>query len=119
MWIEAGFRLASDDDPGLARFAARNPGLFLVATSTDQIVASAMGAWDGRRGWIYHLTTSASHRRNGIASLVITRFEAELRDLSAVQVNVVVRQGNNAGREFWLAAGYDAVPSRQFGKDLT
>ena len=69
LWLAAGFRLLGDDDAGLATFADRNPGLFLVATApSGAILGSAMGAWDGRRGWLYHVATAASYRRTGVAS---------------------------------------------------
>ena len=119
LWAAALFRLHGDDDAGLARFAARNPGLFLVATSSSgTIVASAMGAWDGRRGWIYHVATAVTHRRTGVASLLIERIERQLRELGAVRVNVLIRDGNDRGRAFWTAAGYELSGSRQYGKDL-
>jgi ribosomal protein S18 acetylase RimI-like enzyme len=119
LWLAAGFRLLGDDDAGLATFAERNPGLFVVATtSSGTIVGSAMGAWDGRRGWIYHVATAATYRRAGVASVLVARIETRLAELGAVRVNVLVRDGNERGRAFWTAAGYEAA-SRQFGKDLT
>src|SRR5262245_32420028 len=82
LWLAAGFRLLADDDTGLATFADRNPGLFLVATTVSgAIVGSAMGAWDGRRGWIYHVATGASYRRTGVASTLVGRIEARLAEL--------------------------------------
>src|SRR5262245_33199825 len=128
LWQRAGFRLIGDDDAGLARFAARNPGLFLVGVvsrpgtsgevAPGTIVASAMGAWDGHRGWIYHVTTAVSHRRTGIAATLIARIEAALAELGAPRVNVLVRDGNDAGRAFWQAAGYELAGSTQYGKPL-
>jgi ribosomal protein S18 acetylase RimI-like enzyme len=119
LWTAALFRLHGDDDAGLARFAARNPGLFLVATTASgTIVASAMGAWDGRRGWIYHVATAVTHRRTGVASILIERIETQLAELGAVRVNVLIRDGNDRGRAFWTAAGYELSSSRQYGKDL-
>ena len=118
LWLAAGFRLLGDDDAGLATFADRNPGLFLVATEpSGAIVGSAMGAWDGRRGWLYHVATAASYRRTGVASALVGHVERRLAELGVVRVNVLVREGNERGRAFWTASGYDAA-SRQFGKDL-
>ena len=118
LWLAAGFRLLGDDDAGLRTFADRNRGLFLVATAPGgTIVGSAMGAWDGRRGWIYHVATAASYRRTGVASALVARIEARLGELGVVRVHVLVREGNDRGRAFWTAAGYEAG-SRQFGKDL-
>lgn len=122
LWRSFGFRLLGDDDDGLATFAARNPGTFLVAVAHDaagdRIVASAMGAWDGHRGWLYHVATAASHRRTGIASTLVARIEEQLFDLGAARVNVLVQDDSDGGHAFWSAAGYEPVASRHFGKTL-
>jgi ribosomal protein S18 acetylase RimI-like enzyme len=74
LWRAVGFRLTGDDDEGLVRFAERNPGLFLVAeVGTGRIVGSAMGGWDGRRGWIYHVATAPDERRAGLAAELVHR----------------------------------------------
>jgi ribosomal protein S18 acetylase RimI-like enzyme len=117
LWAACGFRSTGDDDLGLARLARRNPGLLLVASEGTQIVGSALGAWDGRRGWIYHVATAESHRRQGIATRLVDQVEAGLRDLGCPKVSVLVRDENGNGREFWLARGYD-LGSRQFAREL-
>lgn len=118
LWKAAGFRSAGDDDASLATFAERNPGLLLVASAGDEVVASALGAWDGRRGWIYHVTTAAGHRRSGIASRLVAEVERRLLSLGCSRVNVVVRDEYEAAPEFWRAIGYKATQTRHFGKDL-
>ena len=118
LWKQAGFTSIGDDDKSLGRLARRNPGLVLVATEGTKIVGSALGAWDGRRGWLYHVATAKSHRRQGIATRLVAQVEAGLRDLGCPKVNALVRAENDDGREFWLARGYDAGRARQFGKEL-
>lgn len=117
LWTACGFRSLGDDDLSLARLARRNPGLLLVASEGTQIVGSALGAWDGRRGWIYHVATAESHRRQGIATKLVDRVEAGLRDLGCPKVSVLVRDENDDGREFWLERGYESG-SRQFAREL-
>jgi ribosomal protein S18 acetylase RimI-like enzyme len=117
LWAACGFRSLGDDDLSLARLARRNPGLLLVASEGTQIVGSALGAWDGRRGWIYHLAIAETHRRQGIATRLIDQVEAGLRDLGCPKVSVLVRDENDDGREFWTARGYDQG-SRQFARQL-
>ena len=52
-WEASGIRIRpGDDDRSLAAFADRNPGLFLVALDDRGLVATALGGWDGRRGWL-------------------------------------------------------------------
>jgi ribosomal protein S18 acetylase RimI-like enzyme len=118
LWHSVGFRSVGDDDQGLARVARRNPGLVLVATEGGRIVGSALGAFDGRRGWIYHVATAEGHRRKGIASKLVERIEAGLADLGCPKVNVIVRDETDGGRAFWKARGYDMSPAKHFGKEL-
>lgn len=117
LWVAAGFRTAGDDDRGLQTFAQRNPGLFLVAVRGNEVVASAMGGWDGRRGWIYHVATAEGERRAGLASQLVRRIEAGLRDLGCRRVSVVVRDGNRDGAAFWTALGYGRE-ARQYARNL-
>lgn len=118
LWAACGFRSLGDDDLGLARLARRNPGLLLVASEGTRVVASALGAWDGRRGWIYHVATAETHRRQGLASKLVDQVEAGLRDLGCPKVSVLVRDENEDGRAFWRARGYDEG-SRQFARELS
>jgi N-acetylglutamate synthase len=118
LWLSVGFRSVGDDDRGLARLMRRNPGLALVATEGGAIVGSALGAWDGRRGWIYHVATAESHRRRGVATKLVDRVESGLADLGCPKVNVVVRDADGDGRAFWEARGYSLSLSRHLGKGL-
>lgn len=118
LWAEAGFKGTGDDDASLARLARRNPGLVLVATESGRIVGSALGAWDGRRGWIYHLATAASHRRRGIATRLVDQVESGLRDLGCLEVRANIGEGRKAATAFWLARGYEQRPTRQYARSL-
>jgi ribosomal protein S18 acetylase RimI-like enzyme len=118
LWRDVGFHGLGDDDRSLARLARRNPGLVLVAAQGSRIVGSALGAWDGRRGWIYHVATAQSHRRQGIAQRLIDQIEAGLVSLGCPKVNVIVRPDSDGGAEFWAARGYGPAAGRQYGKEL-
>jgi ribosomal protein S18 acetylase RimI-like enzyme len=118
LWKEAGFRSLGDDDKSLARLARRNPGLVLVATESGRIVGSALGAWDGRRGAIYHVTTAKSHRRRGIASRLVDQVGAGLRDLGCPEVRVAVGEGRDDARAFWKSRGFEQRRASQFAKGL-
>jgi ribosomal protein S18 acetylase RimI-like enzyme len=118
LWAEVGFGGLGDDDLSLARLARRNPGLVLVAAQGSTVVGSALGGWDGRRGWIYHVATAASHRRQGIATRLIDQVEAGLASLGCPKVNVMVRDDSDGGAEFWAGRGYETSTARQYGKAL-
>jgi ribosomal protein S18 acetylase RimI-like enzyme len=118
LWSAVDFHSIGDDDSSLRAFAARNPGLFLVAEQGDEIVGSAMGAWDGRRGWIYHVAVAAPQRRSGLGTRLVRRVEDGLRKVGCPRVNVVVRDGNDDGVGFWTAAGYERRDVEQYGRTL-
>ncbi len=118
LWQACGFRSLGDDDLGLARYARRNPGLALVAAESGRVIGSALGAWDGRRASIYHVAVAESHRRRGIATQLVDRVEAGLRDLGSPEARINVGEDNAAGRAFWKARGYELRPVRQLAKQL-
>lgn len=118
LWSEVGFRLIADGDDGLARFAERNPGLFLVAEDGGRLVGSIMGAWDGRRGWLYHVATAASHQRRGLASELVELVEGRLRALGCPRVLVIVEASNEDAFVFWRGRGYAKRETYHLGKQL-
>jgi ribosomal protein S18 acetylase RimI-like enzyme len=118
LWEAVGFRTVGDDDEGLRLFAKRNPGTFLVAHQGDAIVGSAMGGWDGRRGWIYHVATSPEVRRTGLATRLIEQVEVKLAAQGARRVDLLVREGNDEGASFWRSLGYAPTTATQYVKDL-
>jgi ribosomal protein S18 acetylase RimI-like enzyme len=118
LWESVDMRSRGDDDARLQRMARRNPGLLLVATQGGAVVGSALGGWDGRRGWIYHVAVAESERRTGLATKLVRQVEDRLRELGAPKVNVIVRDDNAAGATFWEAAGYTVNRTRQFGREF-
>jgi ribosomal protein S18 acetylase RimI-like enzyme len=88
----------------------RDPELFLVAESAGAVVAVVMGAYDGRRGWIFRLAVHPSHRRAGIATRLVAELESRFRKLGCPRVNLMVMPDNADGLRFWQALGYLPVP---------
>lgn len=118
LWESVGFTTTWDDDASLRAFATRNPGMFLVATRGDDIIATALGAWDGRRGWIYHVAVAEGERRGGLATDLVHRLEDGLRKVGARRVNVHIAPGNKAGAAFWRAMGYERRDIEQHTREL-
>jgi len=117
-WAGVGMRSLGDDDIGLDLLAGRNPGLVLVAVRGDRVVGTALGGWDGRRGWLYHVAVADPERRAGLGRRLVHEVERKLRALGCPKVNVIVRDDNGEGLDFWRALGYDAAPARQLGREL-
>jgi ribosomal protein S18 acetylase RimI-like enzyme len=118
LWRDAGLGSVGDDDRSLARLARRNPGLVLVASEGSRVVGSALGAWDGRRGWIYHVAVAPAYRRRGIATRLIDQIEEALVSLGCPKVNVMIRPASDGGSEFWAGRGYVQSQARGYGREL-
>ena len=119
LWRASGIRIRpGDDDASLAAMASRNPGLCLVGCEGGRIVASALAAFDGRRGWLYHVATLAEVRRRGIATRMVRTVEERLRELGCRKLNLIVWEGEDQAMAFWAALGYRREPTVEFAKEL-
>jgi ribosomal protein S18 acetylase RimI-like enzyme len=119
LWLDAGlgFRLG-DDLESVKRKRKRDPDLFLVAVEKGVVVGTVMGAWDGRRGWIYHLGVLPSHQRRGIASKLILELEERMRKKGVSKVNGLVYAWNSVSISFFRENGYKVQTMEEVEKQL-
>jgi ribosomal protein S18 acetylase RimI-like enzyme len=118
-WEASGIRIRpGDDDHSLAAFADRNPALFLLALDEQGLAATALGGWDGRRGWLYHVAVRADHRRRGLGARLVRTIEDRLRERGCPKVNLIVWDDNTTAMEFWMANGYTRATTVEFEKNL-
>jgi ribosomal protein S18 acetylase RimI-like enzyme len=92
--------------------------LFLLGTLDEQIVAVAMGGYDGHRGWVYYVGTDPAHRRRGYATALFRAIEERLIALGCPKVLLMVRDTNLQAAEFYRSIGYAQDPVVLFGKRL-
>lgn len=95
------------------------PELFLVGALGQQVVATAMGGYDGHRGWVYAVATAPEHRRCGHARALIAALEAALAKVGCPKLNLQVRADNAAVVAFYEALGYSVEPRVSMGKLLS
>lgn len=93
------------------------PELFLVGRVDDVVVATVVGGYDGVRGWMHHVATSADQRGRGIARSLVAELEQRLRVLGCVKLNLQVREGNPVV-SFYEELGYTIEPRVSLGKKL-
>lgn len=109
VWRAAGLTLKpSDTLPELRKVVERNPGLFLLAEEEGAVVGTAIGAWDGRRAWIYHLAVLPALQGRGIGRMLMQELEGCLRAVGATRLNLLVEQGNAGVADFYRKLGYAA-----------
>jgi ribosomal protein S18 acetylase RimI-like enzyme len=120
LWGESGLEIRPGDDENEVRIkVTRDPELFLVAEEDDRVVGSLMGAWDGRRGWLYHLGVLPEYRRRGIAAALVEEVERRMKAKGVVKANTLVYDTNTPSLAFFKKMGYPVDRSMLFlGKRL-
>lgn len=107
LWKGAGLRLRLEPlMEELASVLERDPDLVLVVEDGGSIVASVLGTWDGRRGWVNRLATHPGHQGRGLARLLITELERRLRAKGCRKVNLLIEPENAAVVAWYERLGY-------------
>jgi ribosomal protein S18 acetylase RimI-like enzyme len=111
LWKRAGLQIRPGDErPDIRLKLQRDPDLFLIAEEDKRILGTIIGAWDGRRGWIYHLAVDPDHQRRGVGAILVREVETRLAAKGAQRVNAQVLKTNHQSLEFFRAAGYEKRP---------
>jgi ribosomal protein S18 acetylase RimI-like enzyme len=92
--------------------------LFLVAVLDAEIVGTAMGGYDGHRGWIYYVAVSPRHHRQGIGTGLMAGVEERLARLGCPKLNLQVRASNHEVVSFYEQLGYGIEERISMGKRL-
>jgi ribosomal protein S18 acetylase RimI-like enzyme len=121
LWSEAGPGIhlrRSDETQEIAKKLQRDPDLFLVAEIDHQIIGSVMGGYDGRRGMMYHLAISPSHRRQGIAGALVDELEHRLRARGCIRYYLLVTPHNQEAIRFYERRGWERLELFAYAMDL-
>jgi ribosomal protein S18 acetylase RimI-like enzyme len=97
---------------------AVQPELFLVAEQDGEVVGTAMGGYDGHRGWLYTIAVKPDRQGRGIGSLLLGEAERRLQAMGCGKVNLQIRAGNEAVAAFYRRHGYDVEERVSMGKRL-
>lgn len=91
---------------------------FLVGEQNGRLVGTAMGGYEGHRGWVNYLAVHPDVRWQGIGRLLMAALEEKLTAVGCPKLNLQVRTSNLDVIRFYEAIGYkqDAVVS--LGKRL-
>jgi len=107
LWKESGLGIRPGDSrKEVETKLRRDPELFLVAETAGRIVGSVIGAWDGRRAWIYHLGVLPAFQRKGVASGLLREVERRMMAKGVLKVNASIYRWNKRSLLLFKAAGY-------------
>jgi ribosomal protein S18 acetylase RimI-like enzyme len=108
LWQAAGlYNPGSDGMADIREVSERNPGLFLLAVEPGgEVTGSVIGAFDGRRGFIYHVGVHPDCRRRGYGSALMREVEERIWKLGAKKIRFMVLKDNQEAVEFYKALGF-------------
>ena len=118
--IEKGMNVGrSDTQQEIQKKLERDPDLFLVAEAANEIVGTIIGAFDGRRGMIYHLAVHKDFREQGVGSSLLLEVEKRLQAKGCLKCLMHVLDENTEAIQFyknmgWRHAAEDVVFVKEF-----
>jgi ribosomal protein S18 acetylase RimI-like enzyme len=92
--------------------------LFLVATVNAKLVGTAMGGYDGHRGWVHYVAVHPDHRRRGIGTALMREIEKRLAALGCPKLNLQVRGSDEDAVTFYKKIGFAIEERVSMGKLL-
>jgi ribosomal protein S18 acetylase RimI-like enzyme len=120
LWQEVLPDGAPHNEPhgSIRRKLAVERDLFFVAAEDGRVVGTAMGGYDGHRGWIYSVAVSPRYRGRGIGSALVHRVEAGLTGRGCLKVNLQVLTSNAGVVAFYEKLGFKVEERISMGKRL-
>lgn len=119
LWSECGLlRPWNNPELDIARKIKVNPELFLVGVLDGKVVASAMGGYEGHRGWVNYLAVNPDCRMKGCGRRIMQEIEKRLLELGCPKLNLQVRDRNMGALEFYRRTGFQEDKVVSMGKRL-
>lgn len=120
LWREVFGYETAHNAPGLSldRKLAVRDGLIFVAVDAGRVVGTAMGGYDGHRGWLYSIAVHPSCRRQGLGARLVRHAETALEALGCMKINLQLVASNEATAAFYRRLGYAIEPRISMGRVL-
>jgi ribosomal protein S18 acetylase RimI-like enzyme len=96
-------------------FLQKNPSLSILIEENGKIIGSALGSYDGRRGYLQKVVTSKVLRGKGIGKQMVNEVVVRLRKVGAVYVPISVEEKNIT---FYEKCGFVRKTSTSMSLDL-
>lgn len=84
-------------------FLHKNNNLSLLAEENGKIIGTALGSFDGRRGYIQKVVVDKEQRKKGIGQQLVTKVIEKIRLLGATYIPISVEEENVP---FYVSCGF-------------
>ena len=108
LWKNAGIGIGSSDiKEEIAVVLNRNPDLFLIGKEEGKIVAVVIGAYDGRRGYVHHLTVDPDCQKRGYGKLILDELIEIFRKKKVHKIHLFIVKTNHEVVDFYQNLGWE------------
>lgn len=114
-WKDNYFISEMDNLKHFSIFLEKNPGLSVLIEENGEIIGTALGSYDGRRGYLQKVVTSKTLRGKGIGQQMVHEVVKKLKSVGAVYIPISVEEKNII---FYEKCGFVKKHSTSMGKDL-
>ena len=107
MWEKTGLSLGiSDTKDQIERALEYSKDLFIVGLVNNKIVAAVLGAYDGRRGYVHHLSVDPSVQKSGYGRMIMEELHKRFREKDVKKVHLFIEVDNEDVKNFYLKVGW-------------
>jgi ribosomal protein S18 acetylase RimI-like enzyme len=92
-WKENYFVSGMDSSEHFFLFLEKNPDLSVLIEENGEIIGTALGSYDGRRGYLQKLVTKKKFRNKGIGMQLINEVVKRLKEAGAFYIPISVEEG--------------------------
>ncbi len=119
LWNNCGLVVPwNDPKKDIQRKLKQGPELFLLGELEGRVIASAMGGYEGHRGWVNYLAVEPALQGKGYARQIMHDLEQRLLALGCPKLNLQIRSSNVDVIRFYEALGYKMDACVSLGKRL-
>ena len=119
LWKKCGLvKPWNDPTKDIERKLTVNPELFLVGLIDNKMAATAMGGYEGHRGWVNYLAVDPDYQRRGLGGEIMQVIEAMLLERGCPKINLQIRTSNLQAIRFYESIGYKEDEVVSLGKRL-
>ena len=119
LWHRCGLVVPwNDPNVDIDRKLRVDPELFVIGLQGSELVASAMGGYDGHRGSIFYLAVDPDYQGQGRGRKIVEHLGHLLTQRGCPKLNILVRSTNQQVIEFYRRLGFSSEEILCLGKRL-
>lgn len=97
-------------------FLEKNPGLSILAEENGLIVGTALGSFDGRRGYLQKVVVDKNVRKKGLGQQLVQKVIEKLKSIGTTHIPIAI-EGNLL--HFYQNCGFKKTSQIPMGMEIT